>query len=61
MTDTNALYPSAALLEKLAGIVHTVLHEMPGGAADRLCRDEDVIAWAKAMDELGLMPDPVKR
>jgi len=54
----NPLQPSAALLEKLAGIVHTALHELPGSATDRLCRDGEIVEWAQRMMALGLCPDP---
>ena len=57
---TDALRPSPQLLEKLAGIVHTALHELHGvgTSTEQLCRDAEVIAWAKAMHAIGLMPEP---
>jgi hypothetical protein len=55
---TGPLQPSPRLLEKLAGIVHTALHEHQGSATDRLCRDADVIEWTQRMMALGLCPEP---
>jgi hypothetical protein len=51
------LKPSPELLEKLAGIVHTAIHQVERGSAlDVLCRDDEVIVWMKAMNLVGLMP-----
>jgi len=55
---TDPLHPSPQLLEKLAGIVHTVYHDHHDTPVDRLCRDPEVIAWAKEMMEIGLLPEP---
>jgi len=57
---TKPLEPSAALLEKLAGILHTALHELHGleTATDRLCRDPEVVDWLQRMMAIGLCPEP---
>lgn len=51
------LHPSPAVLVKLAGIVHEVIHELPGSKADQLARDPEVIEWTRAMREIGLLPE----
>lgn len=57
---TKPLEPSAELLEKLAGILHTALHELHGmdTATDRLIRDTEVIEWLQRMMAIGLCPEP---
>ena len=57
---TSPLEPSPELLEKLAGIVHTAVHELHGmdTATDRLCRDPAVIDWTQRMMAIGLCPEP---
>lgn len=54
---TSALQPSPRLLEKLVGIVHAAYHATPPDSPLRaLCYDDEVVAWAKEMRALGLLP-----
>ena len=54
---SEPLSPSPQLLEKLVGILHATLHAVPSDSAlGRLCRDDEVIAWSRAMREIGLLP-----
>lgn len=57
------LQPSPGLLKKLAGIVHTVVHRRADSSSplDVLCRDAEVIEWARGMHALGLCPKPSSR